>query len=132
MVNKPFHLDANLKLFEKHYTALSLLQHIQAIDFVRQCRVHGNLRLGQYQMQDCHLNVEDDQLQQTLVSMTVDQPSFAAYFCSQLSSNERLLLSSGVTSQESSNNTENKGLPSPSQLQHVFDVLSTMVRIMVS
>lgn len=125
MVDKPLQLELNPKGLGKRYTAVSLQQHIQANDFVRQFRAHRNFCLGQDQIQDCHLSFEDDQIQQTLVSMTVDQPSFSAYLCSQLSCNEKLLLSTGDTPQKSSNNIENQGLPSPSQLQHVFDVLST-------
>lgn len=131
MVDKPLQLERNPKVLGKRYTAVSLQQHIQANDFVRQFRAHRDFCLGQDQIQDCHLSFEDDQIQQTLVSMTVDQPSFSAYFCSQLSCNEKLLLSTGDTPQKSSNNIENQGLPSPSQLQHVFDVLSTTVRTVV-
>nr|SVE77125.1 EOG090X09QP [Daphnia lumholtzi]SVE77729.1 EOG090X09QP [Daphnia lumholtzi]SVE78357.1 EOG090X09QP [Daphnia lumholtzi] len=123
--DKSLHLEFNSKVLGKHYTAVSLQQHIQANDFVRQFQEHKNIYLGQDQILDYHLSIEDDQLQQTLISMTVDQPSFSAYFCSQLSYNEKLLLSPGDTPQTSSNNIENPGLPSPRQLQHVFDVLST-------
>nr|SVE75882.1 EOG090X09QP [Daphnia hispanica] len=125
MVDKPFQLKVNTSGLEKTYTTLSLQKHVQANDFVRQFSSQRNYHLGRNQLQDCCLTVDDDQLQQTLASITVDQPSFTAYFCSQLSCNERLLLSTGAISEQNSNNIENQGLPSPSQLQHVFDVLST-------
>nr|SVE75252.1 EOG090X09QP [Daphnia dolichocephala] len=117
--------EVSLKRPESCYAAVSLKQHVQANDFVRQFRVKSNFYLGHEQLNDCHLTVEDDQLRKTLTSMTVDQPSFAAYFSSQLSCNERLLLSTEADSKKSPSNIENQGLPSQAQLQHVFNVLST-------
>jgi hypothetical protein len=121
-------LENNPKMVENHYTALSLQQHIQANDFVRQFKSTSNFLLGHEQLEHCHLKIEDAQLQNTLTSLTVDQSSFAAYFSSQLSCNERLLLSTGIPSTNVSNNVQNQGLPTPSQLQNVFDVLSSTVR----
>ena len=121
-------LENNPKMVDRHYTALSLQQHIQANDFVRQFEASSNFFLESEQLEHFHLKIEDAQLCQTLTSMTVDQSSFAAYFSSQLSCNERLLLSNGTPSQNVSNNIQNQGLPTPSQLQNVFDVLSTTVR----
>nr|SVE74307.1 EOG090X09QP [Daphnia barbata] len=125
-IDKHFQTEISLKRRESCcYAAVSLKQHVQANDFVRQFRVKSNFHLGHEQVNDCHLAVEDDQLQRTLASMTVDQPSFVAYFSSQLSCNERLLLSSKANSEKNPSNVENQGLPSQTQLQHVFDVLST-------
>nr|CAG4641865.1 EOG090X09QP [Eurycercus lamellatus] len=56
----------------------------------------------------------------------VNPHSFNAYFTSQLSSNEQLLLSTERGSTKSKSDAGNHhGLPTPSQLQNVFDVLST-------
>ena len=115
-------------MVENYYTALSLQQHIQANDFVRQFKSTSNFLLGHEQLEHCYLKIEEAQLQNTLTSLTVDQSSFAAYFSSQLSCNERLLLSTGLPSTNVSNNIQNQGLPTPSQLQNVFDVLSSTVR----
>ncbi|XP_046644132.1 uncharacterized protein LOC124329140 [Daphnia pulicaria] len=120
-----FHMECSPKMVERNYTALSLQQHVQANDFVRQFKSNSHFSLGTEQLEHCHLKIEDAQLRQTLTSMTVDQSSFVAYFSSQLSNNERLLLSTGTPSKNVSNNSQNQGLPTPSQLQHVFDVLST-------
>jgi hypothetical protein len=122
-------MECSPKMVERNYTALSLQQHVQANDFVRQFKSNSHFSLGTEQLEHCHLKIEDAQLRQTLTSMTVDQSSFVAYFSSQLSNNERLLLSTGTPSKNVSNNSQNQGLPTPSQLQHVFDVLSTTVGI---
>lgn len=122
-------MECSPKMVERNYTALSLQQHVQANDFVRQFKSNSHFSLGTEQLEHCHLKIEDAQLQQTLTSMTVDQSSFVAYFSSQLSNNERLLLSTGTPSKNVSNNSQNQGLPTPSQLQHVFNVLSTTVGI---
>ncbi len=123
-----YNMKTSPRVFETHYTALSLKHHIQANDFVKQFKANKNYHIGQ-QLVDNGLN-DDLKLKQALSSMTIDQPSFTAYFSSQLSCNERLLLSTGVGPENSAlPNSQYHGLPSPSQLQNVFDVLSSTVRI---
>jgi len=103
---------------ERNYAALSLIQHIQAQKFF--------------------LNYEDSSTPQlTSVSLTdvpelrsslavINQNSFAAYFSSQLSQDEKNLLSfKGSTEKLDTPEKGSFGLPAPDQLQHVFDVLST-------
>nr|CAG4637184.1 EOG090X09QP [Ceriodaphnia reticulata]SVE73063.1 EOG090X09QP [Ceriodaphnia reticulata] len=117
-------MKANPNVFETHYTALSLKHHIQANDFVKQFKANKNYQLG-HELVDNGLK-DDLKLKQALNSMTIDHPSFNAYFSSQLSCNERLLLSNGVGSENSAPlNQQNQGSPSLSQLQNVFDVLSS-------
>lgn len=116
-------------VFERHYTAISLQNHIEANNFVKKFKPTTNYYVGHEQFVNC---LKDDPgLEQTLNSITVDKPGFTAYFSSQLSSNERLLLSAGIGSVNSENQPVNQGLPTPSQLQHVFDVLSKTVSTIV-
>lgn len=118
-------IDVCSSVFERHYTALSLQQHIEANDFVKKFKPTSNYHVGHEQFANCLK--DDPRLEQTLNLITVDEPGFTAYFSSQLSSNERLLLSTGIGSFNPQNQPENQGLPTPSQLQHVFDVLSNTV-----
>lgn len=115
--------QSSIILLEQHYTLLSLKQHIQANDFVKNFRSHS--------CDSSYLSYKPyfgdvPKLDHTLNSLTVDQQSLAAYFCTQLSNQEKLLLSTAPNSTSSpQENLERGGLPTPAQLQHVFDVLST-------
>ena len=114
------------KMFETQYTALSLKHHLQANDFIKQFKANKNYHLG-HELVDSGRK-DDLKLKQALNSMTIDHPSFTAYFSSQLSCNERLLLSTGVGPESSTPvEQQNQGSPSISQLQHVFDVHSSTV-----
>lgn len=124
-------MELNSKLLERQYTALSLLQHIQAKNFMRQFKPNKQ-SVEHVQLNICfkHDPQVNNLLEKASKSLTVDHSSFTAYFTNQLFPNERLLLSA----QENSNNNavknqHNHGLPNPTQLQHVFDVLSTTVTL---
>nr|CAG4649508.1 EOG090X09QP [Scapholeberis mucronata]SVE93744.1 EOG090X09QP [Scapholeberis mucronata] len=112
----------NLKSSERNYTLLSLQQHIQANNFVKNFK-SDSLTLSR-EFKSCY---EDDfSSELALCSVTVDNPSFTAYFSSQLSSKEKeLLLSTGGDIERGTQKSSNhQGLPTPSQLQKVSDVLT--------
>jgi len=110
-------------ILERHYTAISLKQHIKAKEFVKNYKEDG-----QNDPKSHYLDSEIPKLKETLDSITVDPHCFHAYFCSQLSSSERLLLASGSdSSRSSSKDPMNYGLPTPLQLQDVFDNLRQSV-----
>lgn len=119
----PLLLESYQMILERHYTAISMKQHIKAKEFVKRYKEDGqNDPNGHY------LDSEIPKLKETLDSITVDPQCFHAYFCSQLSSSERLLLASGSdSSRSSSNDPMNYGLPTPLQLQDVFDNLRQSV-----
>nr|SVE90008.1 EOG090X09QP [Daphnia sinensis] len=191
MVEKPLQLECNPKVLGKHYTAVSLQQHIQANDFLQHVfdilsttlpklfiqpmnyqiyspdvvfenRIRGTRTTGLYNyvkqvaLLRCvgHLKYAYVRFEILKITQHPEEGTIKVRWriCgisglkvllqfwryklwqwkdllqkqeSQLSCNEKLLLSTGDTPQTSSNNIENHGLPSPSQLQHVFDVLST-------
>lgn len=112
------------KFFERQYATLSLRNHIEANTFIKNFK-SSNLHVGHQQFTNCFR--DDPGVEYKSNSITVDNPSFTAYFSSQLSSNERLLLSNGVGASNDSQNHPDQGLPTPSQLQHVQDVLSSTV-----
>lgn len=110
-------------LLERHYTAVSLKQHIQANEFIRNFKTNSDQHVF---FESCLSGVP--KVDQTLSSLPVDHLSFAAYFSSQLANDERLLSShNGDMPISSPANDQYQGLPSPSQLQHVFNILSKTV-----
>jgi len=119
------HLESYPMLVERHYTAVSLKQHIQANEFIKNFKTQSNQHIL---FERCLSGVPKVEIDQTLNSLPVDHLSFAAYFSSQLSRDEKLLSSLNSNSSNSSPaNDQYHGLPSPSQLQNVFDVLSKTV-----
>lgn len=124
------HLESYPMLVERHYTAVSLKQHIQANEFIKNFKNQSNQHIL---FESCLSGVPKVEIDQTLNSLPVDHLSFAAYFSSQLSRDEKLLSSLNSNSSNSSPaNDQYHGLPSPSQLQNVFDVLSkTLPRLFI-
>nr|CAG4648764.1 EOG090X09QP [Polyphemus pediculus] len=114
-------LDAYIPLLERQYTAMSLIQHMQAQEFVNNYKTSDDTPHFHGSFNDI------PELESTLEN--VDKQSFSAYFSSQLSNDEKNLLSFNCTPELNApapSHQENlQGLPSPSQLQHVFDVLSS-------
>jgi len=117
--------EINYLLKERNYAALSLIHHIQAQKFV--LNYENNCTP---QLTSVSLNYVPE-LRTTQAS--INQNSFAAYFSSQLSQDEKNLLSfKSNTEKLNSPEKGNFGLPTPSQLQHVFDVLSaTLPRLFI-
>lgn len=115
----------NSHLIERNYAALSLINHIQAQKF---CQNYENMRASRLDS-----NYLSDTPELAAVLNPVDKNSFAAYFNSQLSPDEKNLLSfKGKTESLHSSENGKFGLPTPSQLQHVFDVLSaTLPRLFI-
>lgn len=108
------------------YTELSLKHHIAASDFVLRFRPESDGHV----FFSSRLTRDEPELEQALSPLNVDTNVFAAYFCSQLSRDERLLLSSADLPSSTNPSSENRGLPTKEQLQHVFDVLSTSVLVL--
>lgn len=119
------HSESYPMLLERHYTAVSLKQHIQANQFIKNFQTLSNQHIF---IESCLSGLPKEDIDQTLNSLPVDHLSFAAYFSSQLSKDEKLLSSLDSNSSNSLPiNDQYQGLPSPSQLQNVFDVLSKTV-----
>ena len=105
---------------ERNYAALSLIQHIQAQKFFLNYEDSSTPPLTSVSLTDV------PELRSSLA--VINQNSFAAYFSSQLSQDEKNLLSfKGSTEKLDTPEKGSFGLPTPDQLQHVFDVLSTTV-----
>lgn len=119
---EPYH-----SLLERHYTAVSLKHHIEATEFVRNYKTLG---IGEHRdLIEPHYLKEVPHLGEMLGSLTVDPGSFHAYFSSQLSENERILLSAGADREKvpASNSSKQHGLPTPAQLKEVAAVLGDSV-----
>ena len=125
-------IESYHNLLERHYAAVSLKQHIEAINFVRNFKIKSeNDADHQVPVDQTSLN-EVPHLDEMLGSLAVDRGSFHAYFSNQLSENERFLLSSGAGREQnpkSSNNNNLNRLPSPAQLQEVATILGDSVTI---
>lgn len=110
-------------LLEQQYAITSLQQHVQASEFVNRFRAAQNGKNDADYEQ-----IEIPNLEEALSALKVDPQCFRAHFINQLSNNEKFLLSTGVDLQNNPSNSPQKdGLPTPSQLQNVFDVLSKSV-----
>lgn len=125
-VNSKEHINnpqSHTTFLEQQYTLLSMHHHIQANNFVRSFRPQPcDITYYKPYFQDV------PNLDHTLNLLNVDQQNLAAYYCTQLSNQEKLLLSVGPDSQQMpQQNYGGESPPSPAQLQHVFDVLSTTV-----
>jgi len=109
----------NSLTMERNYAALGLIHHIQAQQFFLNYESHMQPRLPPVYL------IDVPELSST--GPSVNPSSFAAYFSSQLSQDEKKLLSFKGQSENlnSSEKGNSLGLPTPSQLQHVFDILST-------